>query len=304
VSKSLSEPGCRAAHGASYIGVGLRHQHFQDALKGSPFIDFVEVHAENFFADGSLASAFLDDFSEIYDLSLHSTSMGLGSASGVNERYLERLKRLIDRVDPRIISDHASFSWSEYKNQSIHSGDLLPLEFTNTSLNVLVENIDQAQQYLGRQLLIENVSSYIQFDRSNIEETEFLVTAAERSQSRLLVDLNNLLVNAKNESSEDPLESSIRWLDQIPRHLVGEIHLAGYSPADTYDVIIDDHSQAVSHDCWELYRYSLERFGSVATLIEWDNELPSWDTLVAEAKKARRIFDSVYTSQASANYVT
>ncbi len=297
------KPSYSVAQNSSYIGVGLRHQHFQDALKGSSSIDFVEVHAENFFADGGAASAFLETFSTIYDLSLHSTSMGLGSAIGVNDRYLTKLKALIERVNPKLVSDHASFAWSQNKGKEIHSGDLLPLEFTRSSAEVLIENIDRAQQVLGRQLLIENVSSYLDFNLSDFSETEFLVTTAEHAQCKLLVDLNNLLVNAKNASLENPLEASLQWLDEIPRHLVGEIHLAGYSAESSYNVIIDDHSQAVSDDCWKLYRYAIERFGSVPTLIEWDNELPNWDTLVAEADKARLVFDSVYAPRGKHSHV-
>ncbi len=278
-----------------YIGVGLRHQHFQEALAGSSSIDFAEVHAENFFADGGIASAFLEQFSERYAISLHSTSMGLGSAAGVNQNYLERLNRLIKRIDPVLVSDHASFAWSKKNSRDIHAGDLLPLEFSPASLDVLVENTDRAQQILGRQLLIENVSAYVKLDHSNLQETEFLVTAVERSNSKLLVDLNNLLVNERNAGSAEPLAQAMQWLEAIPRNLVGEIHLAGYSLNSDFDVIIDDHSQAVSDECWELYRFALERFGSVPTLIEWDNELPSWQGLVAEADKAREIFSQVYT---------
>lgn len=294
--KQFVKPSYRVKPDTSYIGVGLRHPHFQDALSGSPSIDFVEVHAENFFAGGGLAPAFLEDIVKRYDLSLHSTSMGLGSATGVNNHYLEKLERLIEKVNPTLISDHASFSWSQHKGKDVHAGDLLPLEFSASSLDVLVENIDKVQQTLGRQLLLENVSSYIDFDHSELSETEFLVTTAERSQCKLLVDLNNLLVNARNSGSVTPLEDATQWLNEIPSHLVGEIHLAGYTSSSAKDIIIDDHSQAVSDDCWELYRIAIERFGSVATLIEWDNELPSWNTLVGEADKARRIFSSVYST--------
>lgn len=303
MSNQFLKPSYRTEPDVAYIGVGLRHPHFQDALNGSPAIDFVEVHAENFFAGGGLAPAFLEEIVKRYDLSLHSTSMGLGSATGVNHRYLEKLERLIERVNPSLISDHASFAWSQHKGKHVHAGDLLPLEFSTSSLDVLIENIDRVQQTLGRQLLLENVSSYVDFDHSQLSETEFLVTTAERSQCKLLVDLNNLLVNAKNAGSLTPLEDATQWLNEIPSHLVGEIHLAGYSFNSANDIIIDDHSQAVSDDCWELYRIAIERFGSVATLIEWDNELPSWNTLVAEADKARRVFSSVYSARGERSHV-
>ncbi|MAZ87563.1 MAG: hypothetical protein CL693_07950 [Cellvibrionaceae bacterium] len=286
-----------------YIGVGLRHQHFQEALAGSSSIDFAEVHAENFFADGGIASAFLDQFSDLYDISLHSTSMGLGSATGVNHNYLKRLNQLIKRTYPVLISDHASFAWSQNNNRDIHAGDLLPLEFSPASLEVLIENTDRAQQILGHQLLIENVSAYVDLDHSSLQETEFLVTAVERSNSKLLVDLNNLLVNERNAGSTDPLARAKQWLEAIPHHLVGEIHLAGYSVSSDFTIIIDDHSQAVSNECWELYCFALQRFGSIPTLIEWDNELPSWQRLVAEADKAREIFSQVFTQAGGRTHV-
>ncbi len=303
MSNHFLKPSHRPDADSAYIGVGLRHPHFQDALSGSPAIDFVEVHAENFFAGGGIASTFLEKIIKRYDLSLHSTSMGLGSAIGVNGGYLEKLSLLVEKLNPCLISDHASFSWTQHKGRNIHAGDLLPLEFSHSSLDLLVENIDRVQQKLGRQLLIENISSYITFHPTELSETEFLVTAAERSQCKLLVDLNNLLVNSRNVDDDNPLDTSIQWLNEIPSHLVGEIHLAGYSVNSNREMIIDDHSQAVSDECWQLYRTAIERFGSVATLIEWDNQLPSWDTLVSEADKARHIFSNVYATSGVENYV-
>lgn len=297
------QPNDLGSDNASYIGVGLRHQHFQEALAGSPHIDFAEVHTENFFADGSIASAFLQDASNLYDLSLHSTSMGLGSATGINQNYLEKLRQLIDKINPVLVSDHASFAWSQHNRSDIHAGDLLPLEFSQASLDVLVGNIEHVQQFLGRQLLLENVSAYLELDHSNLRETEFLVTAAERSQCKLLIDLNNLIVNERNAGRSHPVEQSKRWLDAIPRHLVGEIHLAGYSSNSDFSVIIDDHSRAVSDECWELYRYALQRFGSVPTLIEWDNELPSWQQLIGEAKIARQVFSQVNQDKGNESHV-
>jgi len=281
----------------SVVGVGLRHPHYKEALLGTSAIDFVEVHAENFFAEGGIVPEFLGDIAKIYPISLHSTSMGLGSAIGINGDYLQRLKRLSQQINPILISDHACFTWSNFNGKSVHAGDLLPLEFTSESLKVMVDNIDQVQQLLGRKILVENLSAYIEFNNSQMSETEFLSELVRQTDCGLLVDLNNLLVNAHNFSQEDPISISEKWLDQIPLNAISEIHLAGYTPADEGELIIDDHSRAVSDECWELYRATIERTGAVTTLIEWDNELPSWETLLGQAIYARKVMNSVINPQ-------
>ncbi|GAA3930685.1 DUF692 domain-containing protein [Litoribacillus peritrichatus] len=278
-----------------WVGVGLRHPHYRDALSETHSIDFVEVHAENFFAAGGLSAAILDDITDRYSLSLHATSMGLGSATSINESYLTKLNALIDRVNPTLISDHACFTWGQINGHLVHAGDLLPLEYTPKNLQHLVDNVDRVQQQIGRKILVENVSSYLEFEHANLTETEFLVTLAERSQCGLLVDLNNILVNVHNFSTDDPLHTAKRWLDNIPTHLIGEFHLAGYTSAESPALIIDDHSQAVSDECWALYQYAIRRFGPIATLIEWDNNLPDWQTLLAEANKARQVIEQFAT---------
>ena len=291
-----------ATHGTSTtdarIGVGLRHGHYQDALLGASDIDFVEVHAENFFAPGGQARQLLKSVSQSYPVSLHATSMGLGSAAGINPVYLSRLQQLADYIQPWLISDHASFSWvknhqSNASSALIHSGDLLPLEFNEQGLSVLTDNVDQVQQLLGRPILIENISSYISTDFNSISEPEFLVALVERSQCRLLVDLNNLLVNAHNRGCADPLADAKQWLNAIPLEMVGEFHLAGYSKPKAGSPLIDDHAAEVSGECWNLYRLAIERFGPTPTIIEWDNDLPTWEKLVEQAAMAREIAQAV-----------
>lgn len=279
------------------VGVGLRHPHFREALGGASSIDFVEVHAENFFAQGGLSRSVLSEIRDRFDISLHSTSMGLGSAQGINAVYLEKLAALVDRIEPVLVSDHACYSWSKLSEYLVHAGDLLPLEFSRRSLHVLVENVDRVQQMLGRRILVENLSSYVDFGDSDMRETEFLTALVERCQCGLLVDLNNLLVNANNFGRTDPLTLAKNWLDAIPATAVGEIHLAGYTPVAADELIIDDHSQPVSEACWDLYRYALDRFGAVTTLVEWDNALPDWQTLLAEAEKARAMMEHMYQAQ-------
>lgn len=271
------------------VGVGLRHPHYREALKGTSAIDFIEVHAENFFAAGGLSKALLKRLSEIYDISLHSTSMGLGSACGIDANYLDKLTGLVTDINPLLVSDHASFAWSRMAGDPVHAGDLLPIEFTQQSLDVLVANVDMVQQKLGRRILVENLSSYIQHALSDMPETEFLSRLVERAECGLIVDLNNLLVNANNFGDGDALARSQAWLNEIPVAAVGEFHLAGYSQVGPGELIIDDHSQAVSDDCWELYRFAIDRFGPVISLIEWDNDLPDWQTLLHQADIARSI---------------
>jgi uncharacterized protein (UPF0276 family) len=279
------------------VGVGLRHSHYKDALLGAPSIDFVEVHAENFFAKGGIIPELLSDISQKYPVSLHSTAMGLGSAAGINREYLLRLMRLSQQINPILISDHACFTWSTFNGNKLNVGDLLPIEFTQNSLDVMAENVDRVQQLLGRRILVENLSAYIEFDYSEMSETDFLTELTQKTGCGLLVDLNNLLVNAHNFSQEDVTNTAQEWLNNIPLDSVGEIHLAGYTPAKEGELIIDDHSQPVSDECWELYRHALQRIGPVVTLIEWDNALPSWDTLLDQAELARLIINNEFYSE-------
>jgi len=283
------------------IGVGLRHQHFSDALTTPSTIDFVEIHSENFFAQGGAIQSVLTQASEKYAISLHSTAMGLGSALGVPNHYLEKLKKLASHCNPILMSDHACFSWSQLQGQQVHAGDLLPLAYSEQTLRVLAHNIDRVQQFLGRSLLVENLSAYIQYSHACMPETEFLVRLGELTGCKLLVDLNNIIVTANNTGAEQPLIYAQQWLSEIPTTMVGEIHLAGFTPVNKGELVIDDHSQAVSETGWQLYRNALERFGKVPTLVEWDNNLPSWQTLIAEADKARSIAEQVFAESDFSN---
>jgi uncharacterized protein (UPF0276 family) len=271
------------------IGVGLRHGHYDDVLAHSKVIDFVEVHAENFFAAGGAAGALLEQVSENHPISLHATTLGLGSALGIPKQPVQNLKRLIERVSPVFVSDHACFAWSTLPNTSVHAGDLLPIAFNRDSLQVMVENVEHIQESIGRQLLVENLSAYLTPAGSNMDEVEFLVALCQRSGCRLLLDLNNLVVNATNAGVENSLNYVSEYLQCIPVGLVGEIHLAGCAPALPGFPMIDDHSQPVPEVVWDAYRVALHRFGSLPTLIEWDTDLPSWDVLTDEAVKARAI---------------
>ena len=294
----------KKANQSMMIGVGLRHQHYADVLsqpydqpENNHIIDFVEVHSENFFAQGGASRALIQDVAKRYPISLHSTALGLGSYAHAANGYLDSLKELIKVLNPFLMSDHAAFSWAELNGDIIHGGDLLPIAFNQKTLMTMADNINALQKSTGRQILIENLSAYIQPENSTLSETEFLVKLTDLTQCGLLVDLNNLIVNANNFSSKSELEYAQDWLENIPQGLIGEIHLAGYTPVNNDEFIIDDHSQPISNIGWQLYQFTLQRFGKIPTLIEWDNNLPSWNTLLNEAKKARSIANEVFNNE-------
>lgn len=281
------------------VGVGLRHQHYEDVLRpqinDANKVDFVEVHAENFYAEGGPALSILQQASKLYEVSIHATSLGLGSHSRIPMSAITSLKKLVDTINPILVSDHACFTWAKVNSIQVHSGDLLPILFNQKTLNRFIENVDQVQQILGRQLVIENLSSYVQLKGHQMQEFEFLQKVCQRTGCGLLVDINNLFVNQVNfadlaRRDESCAKSSVaNVLDGISAEFVKEIHLAGYSKALPGEMVIDDHSRAVSVDAWQVYQYAIQHFGNIPTTIEWDNQLPSWNRLTAEALTARAI---------------
>ena len=277
------------------IGVGLRHVHYGDALSSPGHIDFVEIHAENFFAEGGISKALLHDLKEIFHISLHATSLGLGSVVPAPKSHIEKLAALINDVDPILVSDHACFSWGQIEDITVHSGDLLPVSFNDENLDLMIANISQLKKWIKTPLLIENLSAYITPPHSTMAEAAFLTQLCEQTDSKILLDLNNLMVNAKNLRHKNPLKYALEWIAQIPVTMVGEIHLAGCSQVPSQELTIDDHSQPVSDDVWTLYAEALKRFGNTPTLIEWDLDLPTWPVLVDEAKKARSIAKKVFS---------
>ena len=285
----MQQSGSKQNMSEPLVGLGLRHVHYKDALTSVAPIDFVELHSENFFADGGAIAALLNEISEKYRVSLHSTALGLGSADIPDNPNLLKLFHLVQRVNPILISDHASFSWGVMGNTPIHAGDLLPLSFNAQSLEILARNVDTVQQTLGRQMLVENLSSYIWFDTDTMSETEFLSRLTELTGCGLLLDLNNILVSGHNTGVEDVDTYAQNWINDLPTGSVGEIHLAGFTPVNHGELAVDDHSQKVSDDCWKLYELALERFGAIPTLIEWDNNLPKWSVLLKEVAKARQV---------------
>ncbi len=299
----------------SSVGIGWRHPHYGELLERLPALDFLEVHSENFFAPGGAALAVLEQGRAHYPLSLHGVGLSLGSAAGLDDWHLDQLARLVQRMDPIRVSDHASFARGTFQGAMVHAADLLPLPFTTESLDVLCANVGRVQDRLQRVLLVENLSAYLRWQTVGAErvwqETEFLSMLARRTGCRLLVDVNNIYVNALNAQlreglAVDPLQSCRDWLDALAPDLVGEIHLAGHCHVrePEGDIVIDDHGSRVCDAVWTLYRHAIGRFGPVPTLIEWDTDVPPLDVLLDEADHARRQVAEVLDSRSPAPVAT
>lgn len=286
---------------AILIGVGLRHPHFTDVLTQPKQVDFVEVHSENFFGEGGAALSVLSQVREKYPVSLHSTSMGLGSDQDIPNHYLDRLKKLTQKIDPFLMSEHACFTWGQQQGQLIHSGDLLPIVHTQASLDRMCEQVDKVQSLLGRELIIENVSAYIKFDQSYLSEAEFLAELSQRTGSKILLDINNIAVNSINFEGGNIKQSVADYIDLLPINSVAQIHLAGCTSPLAGELVVDDHARPVSTQVWQGYEQALQRFGAIPTLIEWDNDLPEWSILIAEANKAREIANTILQVNQSSN---
>lgn len=273
------------------IGIGLRHAHHAELLAQRPALDFVEVHAENFFADGGTAPALLDEVRRHYAVSLHGVGLSLGSACGLDAAHLARLAALAQRVDPRLLSDHAAFARSPLRADGVpvHAADLLPIAFTPAALAILAGNVDRAQAALGRRLLVENLSAYIAWADDSLDEPAFLAELCRRTGCGLLLDLNNLVVNALNHGAADPAQWAADWVARLPPGVVGQIHLAGHSPALPGRCVVDDHGQPVGEAVWQVYADTLRHCGPVPTLIEWDTDLPALQTLLEQAGRALSI---------------
>lgn len=269
-----------------WVGVGLRAPHFEEVLASPQGVDFVEVHAENHFAEGGLSRALLERVAGTLPVSLHGTGAGLASKVPIPMAHLRRLRALVEWVQPTWVSEHVAQTWFVRDGQLRHAGDLLPVAFDRAALKHLVDNVRRVQDHLGRQILIENLAQYIVFAQSDMPEVEFLAQACEHTGCGLLVDLNNLHVNAINAGEGEPEAVVRRWLDACPPGLVKELHLAGSTP-NPGGLVIDDHAQPVSEPVWALHRHACQRFPQAVTLIEWDEQLPSWSRLVQEADRAR-----------------
>lgn len=262
----------------SGYGLGLRKPHYADFLEHRISVDFVEVISENFMVAGGRPRQILRDVRDRYPVALHGVSMSIGSADGLDGAYLARLRQLVDEIEPLFVSDH--LSWSRIEGFNSH--DLLPLPYTNEALGVVAANVARAQDAMGRAMLIENPSTYIDFPHADMTEWQFLDALCAQTGCELLLDVNNVFVSATNHGF-DP----IAWLDGIPAGRVRQIHLAGHSQGA--ELLIDTHDRLVPSSVWDLYAHVLPRLGPVATMIERDDAIPPLEELLAELAIARRI---------------
>jgi uncharacterized protein (UPF0276 family) len=257
-------------------GIGLRPKHYGHVLDTHPAVDWFEVISENFMVAGGRPRHVLEQVRAHYPVVLHGVSLSIGSTDPLNETYLEELADLVRRTDPAWVSDH--LCWTGIGGRNAH--DLLPLPYTAEAIDHVAGRIARVQRLLERQILIENVSSYLAYRQSTMPEWEFLTTVAQRADCGILLDINNIYVSAFNHGF-DPC----RYLDGVPAERVVQFHLAGFRDRRTF--LHDTHDHPVAEPVWDLYREAVRRFGAVSTLIEWDDEIPEFDRLQQEAATAR-----------------
>jgi len=251
-----------------------------EVLATRPRVPFFEVHSENYYLEGGPALAALGRIRADYSLSLHGVGMSLGSADSLDLNHVEKLKTLIASVEPALVSEH--LCWSAVGGR--HLNDLLPLPYTEESLDLACARVAELQERIGREVAVENVSTYLTFADSTIPEWEFVVALAQRTGCKLLLDVNNVYVNATNHGFD-----ADRYIAAVPAEAVAEIHLAGFEEAD--GCLIDTHGAPVAPDVWALYERTIGKIGPRPTLIEWDTDIPSFDVLQREAATAQRILE-------------
>ncbi len=290
-------------------GIGLRQPHYAELLQGPVLpLPFVEVHSENFFGEGGAALRVLRAARERWPVSLHGVGLSLGSAAGLDPWHLDRLAALVERIEPVRVSDHACFARAPLRETDgagepiAHAADLLPLAYNDASLRIMVEHVTVVQERLRRPILVENISAYLHYCDDTLAEPEFFNLLASRTGCGVLLDVNNLVVNALNEGAAGvgagaeaaavaamadetaAVATACRWIDALDARSVGELHLAGYH--DGGDLVIDDHGSRVRAPVWRVFEHALARLGPVQTLIEWDTAIPPLAVLMAEADAA------------------
>ena len=268
--------------GAPSVGVGFKPEHFEAIVDTRPQLGFFEVHAENYMGAGGAPHRRLDAIRERYPLSLHGVGLSIGSPGPLDQAHLQRLAAVAKRFEPALVSEH--LAWSTHEGAFFN--DLLPLPYTAETLARVAEHIDEVQNALGRRMLLENPSTYVAFAESTWAETDFLREIARRTGCGLLLDVNNVFVSAVNHGHDPD-----RYLADFPLSAVGEIHLAGYAE-DTDEaglpLLIDAHNSPIREAVWALYTATIRRLGATPTLIEWDNDVPVWPTLLNETRRAER----------------
>ncbi|MGH1456708.1 MAG: MNIO family bufferin maturase [Alphaproteobacteria bacterium] len=266
---------------ANSVGIGLRSSHYEEIIETKPNIGWLEIHPENYFCGGA-HKYFLDKISAHYPLSMHAVGLSLGADQNVDIGHLARLKALVDRYDPIMVSDH--IAWSASGNA--HLNDLLPLPYTCESLRRVGNNINQVQEALGRCILVENPSTYIAFKDNDMSEPEFMNAVCKATGCGMILDVNNIYVQGHNHGI-DPRS----YIDAIDVNFVGELHLAGHieKKFGAHSLLIDSHNRRICDDVWDLYDYAIRKTGLAPTLIEWDQDVPPLKTLLGEAQKAQII---------------
>jgi uncharacterized protein (UPF0276 family) len=267
-------------------GVGFKAQHKDAILADAGSVAWLEIHAENYMADGGPTLKLLAEMRERFPISCHGVGLSIGGEGRLDPEHLARLKRLVDWLDPGLFSEH--LAWSTHDTGFLN--DLLPLPYTAETVTRVADHIDEVQTTLGRQMLLENPSSYLAFKQSTMDEITFLEEVAKRSGCGLLLDVNNVQVSAANLGLD-----AGAYIERFPLHLVGELHLGGHEddvsdPAEPLK--IDTHSRPVDGDVWDLYGQVIARGGQKPTLIEWDNDVPDWPILAAEASRAATVLEA------------
>lgn len=264
-------------------GIGLRAPHYKEVIETLPEIGWLEVHPENYFGGGP-PRQYLAKARESYPLSFHAVGLSLGSDQPVDKDHMRQIKELIDIFEPFQVSDHAS--WSASGNA--HLNDLMPLPYTQETIDRICDNIDQVQNYFGRSILTENPSSYVSYTIDEMPEYEFMNEIAKRSGCALLLDINNIYVQSINHGF-----NATHYIDKIKPAYVKELHLAGHTERKFEDgiILVDTHNRPVCDDVWALYEHAITKFGPVPTLIEWDGDIPALNTLTGESDKAQTIID-------------
>lgn len=275
-------------------GVGLKPEHYGDIFFQKPDMGFFEVHAENYMGAGGLPHRALTAIRQTYPLSVHGVGLSIGAERGLDPDHLARLKTVVDRYQPGMVSEH--LAWSTH--DGIFLNDLLPLPYTEAILRRVVAHVDQVQTTLGRHILLENPSTYVAFAESEMSETDFIRELQKRSGCGLLLDVNNVFVSATNQHY-DPHG----YIDDYPLEFVAEIHLGGHATESDdagEPLLIDAHDREVSDPVWGLYAYVIGRTGRLPTLIEWDNDLPSWNALAGDAARAEAVMATLERSHHAA----
>jgi uncharacterized protein (UPF0276 family) len=264
-------------------GVGLKPEHYGAILATDPDIGWFEIHAENYMGAGGPPHRYLSAIRERYPLSLHGVGLSIGAAKPLDKDHLARLKALNDRYQPGLFSEH--LAWSSH--DAVFLSDLLPVPYDEETLGRVADHIDEVQEAVGRRMLLENPSTYVAFEQSTMREIDFLAEIVRRTGCGLLLDVNNIHVSATNQHTD-----AVAYLDAFPVEHVGEIHLAGYAPEtdDNGDpLFIDAHDRPVDPAVLRLYERAIALTGPLPTLVEWDNDVPDWPTLHAEAGRVEAV---------------